>query len=191
MEPQPSAAKNARPLSPDLHPWEQQPGETPDAYAGFVGYRDSEDRRVGEHGANSRNWSSMWSWGYRAYQWDLHMARVDQEEMVRYRRRMNERQRTAARYAQQQIVQWLQNLNPAKLKPAEAARWWEIAVRVEREAAGAHLDPSKVAEIPDEVPDSPEDLVTLGSLLDGEPVGDQVEADMAEQLHELLQRGHA
>lgn len=146
---EPSKAKNARQFNPDLMPWEKQPTETDDQYRAFRTYRDSENRRVGEVGPTAENWSSMWSWGWRAYQWDLYVAAQADQEMVRYRLQMNERHRAVAGVAVSKVVQWLQSMDPTKMRPAEAARWFEVAVRVQREASGMLLAESAIPGIPD------------------------------------------
>lgn len=134
----PSVGKGARNLDPDLNPWERQPGETKGAYDAFVAFRDSDDRRVGN--AVNRKWSSHWSWGHRAFEYDKYIARKEVEDAVRYRRKMNDRQRRTAAMAQSKVIEWLSLLDPAKLTASEAARWLEVAVKVERLAGGAESE---------------------------------------------------
>jgi hypothetical protein len=130
--------KNARDLDVDLNPWEKQPDETEEAWAAFQAWKESADRRVADHGPNAYTWSSQWSWGYRAYRYDLYMARVDEEAMVRYRLRMNDRQRRTAGLVQQKVVEWLMAADFTRMGTAEVAKWWDLAVRVERDAAGVN-----------------------------------------------------
>lgn len=130
-------ARAERSLDPDVLPWEKQPGETDLAYEQFLRYRDMEKRSVRDAGPNSNNLSVQWMWGSRCLEWDRYVRRQDDEALVRYRVAMNERQRAAGRLGQQKVVNWLVNLDPATLSPHEAARWFEVAVRAEREAAGA------------------------------------------------------
>lgn len=136
----PSTAKRSGKISADRPVWERQEQEPADAYQAFVGFRDSDDRLVKDHGDHAYDWSSYWSWGYRAYEWDIYLARKDEEDAVRYRRQMNQRQRAASRLAQNKIAQFLMNLDPEKLTPQEAARWYEVAVKVERTASGEATD---------------------------------------------------
>lgn len=129
----PSSSARAHALDPDINAWDKQPSETPDAYAAFVAYRDSEARMVGKHGY----WSCVWSWGYRTHEWDKFMAAVDVKEMVRYRRTMNERHRTIARVALNKAAQWLQAQRTETMKLNDVVRLLEVGVRVERAASGA------------------------------------------------------
>lgn len=149
---EPSSAKNAHPLDPDLHPWERQPGEDADAYEMFSAYRDMASRSMAEfdqerhtgrgwNARKARDRSSQWSWGYRAYRFDRYMGEVELEELVRYRRQMARRHRDAARAAQGKVLQWLRQVDPATFTPFEAARWFTVAVAIERDAAADPTDP--------------------------------------------------
>lgn len=174
----PNATKLARPLDPDRMPWERQPDEPDDCYKAFVAYRDQQKRRVTDHGSSALKWSSIWQWGYRTYEWDRYMARVDVEDQVRYRREMNERHRTIARAATLKIAKFInETLDVEKLRPAEAARWLEVAARLERDASGA-----TVAELA-QVNDEPESLEpTLAEVFGG----DVDEAKMAQLLAQAM-----
>jgi hypothetical protein len=131
-------------LAPDLLPWERQPDEPEAAWHAFKDFLESEKRRVSDHGPSARNWSSKWLWSTRAHEYDVHMARVDLEEQVRYRRRMMERHRRVGAVAQGKAVEWLNTLTPekiAKWTPADATRLLQVSVQIEREAcAGASLE---------------------------------------------------
>lgn len=132
----PSTSAKAHPLGQDRPVWEQQQGESKPAYEAFLAFRDSDERVVSRQGKQAWVWSSSWSWGYRAYEYDLYLARLDEEQTVRYRRKMNERQRATSRLAQNKIAQFLVELDPSKLTAQEAARWYEVAVKIERMAGG-------------------------------------------------------
>jgi len=168
-----SPARRQRALDPDVLPWERQAGEPDAAYAGFLTYRDMERRSTRDVGPSAGHWSSDWLWPIRVLEWDRYVQRQDAEALVRYRITMNERQRAASRLAQQKIVTWLVNLDPSRLSPHEAARWFEVAARLEREAAGVGL----AAEIspPPAVPDPFEGL-TLGDILGMTGQGDEIDA---------------
>lgn len=141
----PAVGRLAKNLNPDINPWERQPTESKPAYAAFVAFRDSDARKVGDHGSSAYKWSAEWHWGYRAYQWDLYQAQEEAAAMVRYRRRMNERQRSTARLAQSKIIAWLNALDPSKLTAGEASRWLEVAVKIERLAGGGETERLAVA----------------------------------------------
>lgn len=138
----PSVGKKAKQFDPDRPVWERQPTESAKAYAAFVAWRDTPERKLPNRQA--QQWSAIWSWGYRAYEFDLYLSRKETEDLIRYRLAMNARQRDIAYVVQQQVIQWLASVDPRTMKPAEAARWLEVAVRIERLAAGADTERATV-----------------------------------------------
>lgn len=176
----------ARPLNPDLPAWEKQDAETQAAYDAFLQYRDSEHRRLRDVQGRSqgvvREWSATWQWAFRCLEWDRYCARVDAEDMVRYRVEMNERHRRLARTVQEKVAAYLKDLDLTWMTPRDAGRWLDIACRLERQASGADLvdafTPGGVAEDFDSALTG----LTLADVL-GQPVMlDQEEAAMAEQI---------
>ena len=69
--------------------------------------------------------------------------------MVRERMQMNQRHRAVAANAISKVAQWLVNMDPQTLKPADAAKWFEVAVRVQREASGLLVAEEPIPGIPD------------------------------------------
>lgn len=177
-----SPARRQRALDLDVLPWERQAGEPDAAYAGFLTYRDQERRSTRDVGPSAGHWSSDWLWPTRALEYDRYVQRQDVEALVRYRVSMNERQRAAGRLAQQKVVTWLVNLDASRLSPHEAARWFEVAARVEREAAGASL-PLEATPPPAVV--DPFEGLTLGDILGVTGQGDEI--DVAERLFAEMQ----
>lgn len=152
--------------SEDVAPWERQDGESVEAYAAFVAYRDAEKRRIDKKQGTHGKWSVEWSWGYRCLEWDRHQARVADEELIRYRVQMNARQRAAAVTAQAKIITWLQSIDATKMKPNEAARWFEISCRIEREAAGSYAQDLIGATTGSEAPEQSPEAGELGPISD-------------------------
>jgi hypothetical protein len=79
--------------------------------------------------ADRENWSMRWSWSMRAHEYDVYMARVDLEDQVRYRRRMNARHRQVASVAQSKVVQWLNGLDEkaiSRMSAADATRLLDV-----------------------------------------------------------------
>lgn len=191
-----TGGKMARPLDPDRNPWDQQDGEVEDAYAAFKAYRDSEHRKVTPirhdeqtdtqyvaETSKRKRWSATWSWSYRSMAWDRYVTQQELDDLIRYRRTMNERHRNISRVALSKVAQWLVNVNADTLKPLEAARILEVATRIEREAAGAHMtDDMAPADALEQSLSSP----SLGELLGG--VSPDMEAALAELLHSTLGR---
>lgn len=127
-------------LSADLLPWERQPEETEGAYAAFESWLNSDKRQLKDFPSTARNWSARYHWSHRAHEYDVYMSRVDLEEQVRYRRKMNERHRRMAAVGQSRVVKWLEGLDEkaiAKMSTADATRLWDVAVRIERMATPA------------------------------------------------------
>ncbi len=199
--------KMARDLDPDINPWDRQPWENEEAYAAFVAYRDTEGRRGlfppgprpddswSEERAQEwrarRQWlkrnSAIGSWVVRCMEWDRHVARQDAEDLIRYRRSMNERHRNIARAGLAKISQWIVTLNPDSLKPSEAIRLLEVSARLEREAAGANLPLEDLPEGAEEAGVAAGE--TLGDVLRGPgAVSPGEQAALAERLHRLVGR---
>jgi hypothetical protein len=124
-------------LSADLLPWERQPEETDGAYAAFESWLHSEKRQLKDYPSTARNWSARYHWVARAHEYDIYISRVDLQEQVRYRRKMNARHRQIASVAQAKLVTWLNGLDPARMSTADAIRLLDVAVKIEREATAA------------------------------------------------------
>ena len=193
-----STAKDAKSFDPDLQPWERQPGEPDEAYQMFLTYRDmttrnmtlfdSEQYTAREWSARkARHWSSRWSWGWRCAHWDRHMASVDAEELVRYRRMMNDRHRRVAAAGFAKMTQWVKNLDVNRLTPSEGIRLFEVFVRVEQMAAGTY----EVDQLPDRPGEQAAGPVTIADLIPG--IDPTVEEDLARVLDRIAHsddRGH-
>ena len=150
-------------LSADLLPWERQPEEGELAYQAFRAWLDSDKRRVTDHGPTAKNWSMRHQWSYRAHEYDVYMARVDLEDQVRYRRRMNARHRQIGSVAQSKVVMWLNQLTDDKIaamSPADATRLLDVAVRIERAATPAAVGDVDLSDPYSEPPEN-----GLGSVL--------------------------
>lgn len=157
------------------------------AYAAFQRYRDSPKRRLADHGPNAMVWSATWQWGFRCLEWDRYMARVDAEDLVRYRREMNDRHRTVARLAIARAAEWLSGLTPeriSRMRAAEVARMLEVASRLEREAAGVPIEDDMAAQAGSEAAVPVEDRVkTLADLFGADP---EMEYALSKAVHEAL-----
>jgi hypothetical protein len=185
-----STAKDAKSFDPDLQPWERQPEEPDEAYQCFLTYRDmvtrnmtlfdSEQYMVREWSARkARKWSSRWSWGWRCAKWDRYMASVDVENLVRYRRLMNERHRRVAAAGFAKLSQWVKELDGKTLSASEAIRLFEVFVRVEQMASGSY----EVDQTPTQQEQEAHKPTTLADLIPG--IDSTVEADLARVLDQL------
>lgn len=183
--------KMAQPLDPDVNPWDQQPNESQPAYEGFVGFRDSEDRKVasvsmpGPEASRRKRWAATYQWINRARAWDRYQQQQELDDLVRYRLSMNRQHRVQARVAQGKFVEWLQTRTPedvARWRPMEAVRVWETAVRVERMAAGADMPDEVAFEGPVEAGEN-EGTMSLAEVFKSAP---ETEAALARAVHEAL-----
>lgn len=125
--------------------WEQQTGETAVAFEAFCLYRNLEpsNRSIREVAAKldksvtlMGRWSGAHNWVQRCLAYDAEQDRKFRAEISTQRRRMAERQVRTSALAQSKVAEFLINLNWDELSATEAARWYEVAVKVERQALG-------------------------------------------------------
>ncbi len=112
------------------------------------------------------------------------MSRVDLEEQVRYRRKMNARHRQIGSVAQAKAVQWLNGLDAekvARMSTADATRLLDVAVRIERMATSA-VDAEDLPELPDR---EPKGAMSLHQRLIEADLNVEL-SDIADLLHERL-----
>jgi hypothetical protein len=190
-----STSRQAHPLDPDLLPWLRQPEENVKAYGMFKAFLDSTERKLtmfddpkyiekGWTQGWANKFSSAWHWGFRSHAYDVYLGQVETEEMVRYRREMTKRQRNVARVAQNKITGWLANLDPLTLKPIEAAKWYELAVEVERTASGFNQIVSQGGSSTDT---EAEHQQTLSEVMGIDP-SVEAELELSAELHRLLSK---
>jgi hypothetical protein len=128
----------------DRQPWERQKGETQKAFEAFCIYRDmGADRslskvsqQLGKHKVLLQRWSSRWQWVLRVEAWDDHLDQGARRENEKRVKAMAERHANQAMLFQQKLVERLRTINPEDLSPADLARWFDVAVKVERLSRG-------------------------------------------------------
>jgi hypothetical protein len=134
---------------PSPAPWEQQPGETPRAYAAFCVFRDLGPRRTlaaaaaayyqrtaGSLERQVDKWSSAFRWVERAAAWDRHLDAEGRAAQEAARKEMAERHVREARGPQAKALERLRALRPEELSPADVLRYFVEAVKLERLALG-------------------------------------------------------
>lgn len=135
--------------------WERQEGESEEAFQAFVLYRDSgADRSIREVAkALSKSatliarWSTDWNWGDRALGYDNWLDREVQEQNRKDVLAMRKRHAQIAMLMQQKVVDSIRAMSERDtLKPDQAAKWLDIAVKVERLARGEATE--NVKEMP-------------------------------------------
>lgn len=125
-------------------PWERLDRETPASWEAFTTYRNMGAERstakvartLGKSKALTDRWSSANKWVERAQAWDDEQDRQWRAETARARRKMAERQAKLGALGENKVASWLMNLDPDTLTPSEAARWLEVASRLQHSALG-------------------------------------------------------
>jgi hypothetical protein len=135
-------------------PWDRLPNERSKAYRFFCLYRDlgptrtleklshvkdSDLNRVATR-ANLKVYSRKYQWVARARSYDDYRAekeRIDNERLIL---EMNRRQAEDGRFFQHIAVMSLKELEPEKLRPADADRLFNTGVKTERLARGAQTE---------------------------------------------------
>lgn len=144
-------------LSRDIPLWEKQPSESAQAFQAFCLYRDAGTDRsyvkvseeVGKSNTLICRWGKIWHWVARASAWDAEVDRQARDAAIKAVRKMNEKHANVASgmisivTAQlNKVIQDLAKLQAGHsaeeypLTPMEAARWIEVAAKVERIARG-------------------------------------------------------
>ncbi len=128
----------------DRLPWEKQKGESRQAFEAFSAYRDMGAARSLTKVAKKLNksvtilgrWSGRWNWVERTSAWDIELDRQNREAQIEAIKEMSERHAREAMLFQQKVVERLRELRPGELSPQDMARWFEVAVKVERLSRG-------------------------------------------------------
>lgn len=124
--------------------WERQRGESQKAFEAFAIYRDMGPTRsllkVTQKLTKSetliKRWSSKWNWVDRIQLYDAEMDRQQLLQQEEERKQMAERHAKQALLFQNKIIERLRTIDPNRLTPADLIRWFEVAVKVERQARG-------------------------------------------------------
>lgn len=136
------------PAPAELIPWERFPKESAPAFEAFATYRDmGADRTVRAVAATLHKslqlmgrWSSRWEWVERAHAWDTELDRIATETSKRFvadqAAKMTERHLRGALLLQRKAIEKINLLTARELTPANAARYYELAVNIERLAVG-------------------------------------------------------
>lgn len=128
----------------DREPWDRQKGETKKAFEAFTVYRDLGTTRSLAKVANKLDksktiigrWSSKWNWVERTNAWDDELDRLNKLEQIEEVKKMAERHAKTSMMFQQKVIERLAEVNPGELSPNDLARWFEVAVKIERLSRG-------------------------------------------------------
>lgn len=128
----------------ERQPWEKQKGESRQAFEAFVTYRDMGAYRSGAKVAERlgkstqiiSRWSSRWNWVERTSAWDNELDRQNREAQIEAIKEMSERHTKQAMLFQQKVLERMRELSVRELSPNDMARWFEVAVKIERLSRG-------------------------------------------------------
>lgn len=131
-------------MSRPVQPWERRPTESVPAFEAFAEYRDMGPERtlvlvaakLRKSATLMGRWSSVHEWAERTAAWDAHLDRQRQEATVDAVREMAERHAKVAATMGAKVVERLRAIDPQTLSASDLARWFEIAVRIERLSRG-------------------------------------------------------
>lgn len=130
--------------------WERQPGETSKAWEGFRMYRDAGSNRsmtavfktIGRGNSVSlfEKWAWRYHWKFRVEEYDRHLDRVAQVQVVKSIREMTDRHIKIAMAMQNTVAKRLNTFEFDKLSPETLVRWIEAGVKIERLSRGVSTE---------------------------------------------------
>src|SRR5262249_27838418 len=144
-----AAVEPGRPVRASVY--ERQPGESRQALAAFIAYRDlgparslaKVGQKLGKSTTLMERWSARWRWTARAAAWDEELDRQARAAQVAAVKEMAERHVKLAKSLQFRAIERLNTLDPNELSPSEVLRYIVEAVKLERLAMG---EPETVQE---------------------------------------------
>ena len=136
--------------------WERLTGETGEAYAAFVIFRDlGFDRTIRKaveaqlkQGAEAdkarrekrynvwRGWANKYRWKERTADYDTYIGRLKQTELRKTIEAQGEKHREVTGKMLDKVSKKLDLMNPEDLTNNNVTEWTSLAIRTEREAAG-------------------------------------------------------
>ncbi len=130
-----------------METWTRQAGESSKAYAAFCTYRDLGPERsldkalaaANKKPTNRRHWArwmDRFSWYARAQAYDDYIEQERRRAQEKEIMEMADRHARIATNFQTAVIQRLTKLEPEELSPSDMAKWFDIAVKVERLSRG-------------------------------------------------------
>lgn len=150
-------------------PWDQQPGESPEAYAVFTEYLHLGDHRslkavaakLSRQLSIIARWSKKWHWQERVTRWHEHLVDVrtkrieilqeaDAVDWVRRQKEHREKEYDLAQKGFEILRRWINELakrKRVKMSAAEAAKLLDVCSRIGRLAAGMATNRDEISGI--------------------------------------------
>jgi len=134
----------------DPEPWERQIQEPEKAYAAFEIYRDAHEERnlratAREAGLSQRTieyYASRYAWVERVLAYDNYITRAAIIQRRKDVESMQKRHANTALLMQNKIVQRLNAVDPDELSIDQLGKWFDLAVKVERQAREIEEQPA-------------------------------------------------
>jgi hypothetical protein len=135
------AKTNAHDASLDPEPWLRQPGESVQAYARFLVYRDQpadsrSQRKVGVSNTLAFRWAKRWRWTARVDAWDSHLLAAIDNLGLRSQLRVRSRQLDVGLAFAAAGESAVKQTDLTKVGPDAAIALAESGVRLARQAVG-------------------------------------------------------
>jgi len=133
--------------------WERLPGESPQAYARFLIYRDMPPgqrslRKLGFGRSQSEQWSKQHNWVQRCAEWDLYMQRLADVQTEGAVVRMRSRHADLGMALVNKAVAGVESIDHTKLAPDDVVTLAKTGVSIERAARGLASEEKAVAPPP-------------------------------------------
>jgi len=131
--------------------WEKLTGESALNFAAFCAFRDcgaersirkaveiveKDERKIAKRYHSWRNWSSQFRWKERAEAYDRYIEKLKQTELRKIIEAQAEMHRQVTGKMLGVVSKKLDTMNPEDLTQGNVTEWVQVAVKVEREAAG-------------------------------------------------------
>lgn len=142
--------------SGQAYPWARQHGETDLGFDYFMRYLRlgpnrsvrAAARQVGRDPSTLRAVSQKFFWPDRAAAYDKHLDKIAIAGLAEGRTRMRSEYVEMAMVAREKIYQRLKNLDPEEMSVRDAATWFDLTNKIERQARG---EPDRVIEVKNEI----------------------------------------
>jgi hypothetical protein len=126
--------------------WLRKKGESAKAYAAFMVYRNAGVDRSQVKVANAlgksrvlvNRWAQAWQWTERCVEWEAHLQRLADAAREKQVKDVIERHSSIAAVMTGRVIARLEAMteNAMELTAQDVARWFDIAVKVERLSLG-------------------------------------------------------
>lgn len=131
-----------------IYSWEQQPGESSQAFSAFLAYLEMGEERslakvgkkLGKSSALMERWSSKWGWVKRVEDYRKYTLRKEHEKVVKDRSKMIDRHIGLSLKMQKKAMDALDSMPPDQLSARDVKEFLKLATEIERVSRNAELE---------------------------------------------------